>query len=101
MTVLREPGSAEGDKLGMHIISYSSTLIGRVRRATLQAEDLALSVGVEEVVRIRAAVADARGRLDLKSWERSAAGHMHLTWMVVCKSLEEHLKNPTFTKCSD
>ncbi len=101
MTVLTETGSAEGDNVGMHIISYSSSLIGRVCRATLQKETNASSAGVKEAVGIRATTADACGRLDLKSWERSAAGHMHLTWMVDCKSLEEYLKNPTFTACSD
>ncbi len=59
MTVLTELGSAEGDKLGRHIVSYSSSLIGRVCRATLEAEAHALSADVEEAVRVRAAIAHA------------------------------------------
>ncbi len=85
----------------MHIISYSLTLIRRVRRPTLQADTYVLSVGVEGVVRIRIAIADACGRHDMKSWERSAAKHMRVMWMVDCKSLAEYLNNPTFTNCGD
>ena len=69
----------------MYLIGYSSTIIGRVCRSTLQAETYALSDGVEESMRLRAALADAHG----------------VSLRTDCNSLSDHPRNPTFTKCSD
>ena len=44
---------------GCILIGYSSTITGRVCLSTLQAETYALSDGVEESMRLRAALADA------------------------------------------
>ena len=44
--------------MGVHLIGYSSTIIGKVCRSTLQAETYALSDGVEESMRLRAALAE-------------------------------------------
>ena len=60
MTFLTGPDSFEKN-MGVHLIGYSSTIIGRVCRSTLQAETYALSDGVEESMRLRAALADAHG----------------------------------------
>ena len=43
--------------MGVHLIGYSSTIIGRVCRSTLQAETYALSDGVEESMRLRPVLA--------------------------------------------
>ena len=34
-------------------------------------------------------------------WEYHAARFMRNVWMIDCNSLNDHLRNPTFTKCSD
>jgi len=89
------------DELKVHVISYASTLIKRVCRATLQAEAYSLQGGIEEGLRIRAAIADMFDKLVLKDWERSAGQFMKHTWLTDCCSLRDHLLNPTFARCSD
>ena len=83
------------------MIDYSSTIIDRICRATLQAETYALTAGVEEAIRIRAAVADAHQKLCLTRWEQSGAELMQNLWLVDCESLADHLHNDTFKRCSD
>ena len=61
MTFLTGPDSFSKDGMGVHLIGYSSTIIGRVCRSTLQAETYALTDGVEESMRLRPALADAHG----------------------------------------
>ena len=82
--------------MGVHLIGYSSMIIGRVCRSTLQAETYTLSDGVDESMRLRAALADAHG-----VFLRTAARFMRNVWMIDCNSLNDHLRNPTFTKCSN
>jgi hypothetical protein len=78
----------------IHPISWSSTVIKRVCRATLMAEAFAMIRGTEAGTRIRAAIVDAKGQLDLGNWEESAASHMGHVWMTDCDSLYEHLVSP-------
>jgi hypothetical protein len=85
----------------VYVIDYSSTMIDRVCRATMQAETYALTAGVEEAIRIRAALADAHGKLNITKWEQSGAEFMQNVWLVDANSLAEHLQNDTFKRCSD
>ena len=80
----------------VHLIGYSSTIIGRVCRSTLQAETYALSDGVEESMRLRAALADAHGVFLRTDWEYHTARFMRNVWMIDCNSLNDHLRNATF-----
>ena len=61
MNILTGPDSFGKNGMEVHLIGYSSTIIRRVCRSTLQAETCALSDGVEESMRLRAALADAHG----------------------------------------
>ena len=101
MTFLTGPGSFDKNGMGVHLIGYSSTIIGRVCRSTLQAETYALSDGVEESMRLRAALADAHGVFLRTDWEYHTARFMRNVWMIDCSSLNDDLRNPTFTRCSD
>ena len=102
MTLLTGPDSFDKKGMGVHLIGNSSTIIGRVCRSTLQAETYALSDGVEESMRLRAALADvAWCVLAYRLWEYNTARFMRNVWMIDCNSLNDHLRNPTFTKCSD
>ena len=101
MTFLIGPDSFDRNGMGVHLIGYFSTIIGRVCRSTLQAETYALSDGVEESMRLRAALADAHGVFLRTYWEYRIACFMRNVWMIDCNSLNDHLRNPTFTKCSD
>ena len=60
-----------------------------------------LSDAVEESMRLRAALADAHGVFLRTDWEYHTARFMRNVWMIDCNSLNDHLRNPTFTKCSD
>ena len=71
-------GFIDGDSDNVHPICLTSKVIRRVCKSTLQAETLACLWGVESGVRIRAAIADARGLLgqDRKirpDWEEASA----------------------------
>ena len=101
MTFLTGPDSFDKNGMEVHVIGYFSTIIGRVCRSTLQAETYALSDVVEESMRLRAALADAHGVFLLTDWEYHAARFMRNEWMIDCNSLNDNLRNPTFTKCSD
>ena len=85
----------------MHLIGYSSTITGGVCRSILQAETYALSDGVEESIDSVAALADAHGVFLRTDWEDHSAHFMRNVWMIDCNSLNDQLRNPTFTKCSD
>ena len=102
MTFLTGPDSFDKNGVEVHLmIGCSSTIIGRVCRSTLQAETYALSDGVEESLRLRAALADAHGVFLRTDWEYHTARFMRNVWMIDCNSLNDRLRNPTFTKCSD
>ena len=55
---------------------------------------MALTRGVEAGVRLRAAVVDMRGKLNLKDWEQSSSSQMGHVWFTDCDSLYEHLISP-------
>ena len=55
---------------------------------------MALTKGVEAGARLRAAIVDMRGRLNLKDWEQSSSSQMGHVWFTDCDSLYEHLITP-------
>ena len=75
----------------IHPISWSSTTIKRVCRSTLMAKTFAMIRGTESGARIRAAIADMMGDLDMRNWEESACASMGHVWMTDCDSLNVHL----------
>jgi hypothetical protein len=86
------PPSALNDEVStIHPISWSSTTINRACRSTLMAETFAMTKGTEAGARLRAAVVDAMGLLDIRNWEESAAAAMGHIWFTDCDSLYEHL----------
>jgi hypothetical protein len=80
----------------IHPISWSSTHIHRVCRSTLMAETFALNKAIEAGTRIRAAIVDMMGKLDIRNWEETAAQAMGHCWMTDCESLYEHLMSQRF-----
>jgi len=75
----------------IHPITWSSTTITRACRSTLMAETFAMTKGTEAGTRIRAAIVDAKGQLDIRNWEDSAANALGHIWFTDCDSLYEHL----------
>ena len=63
LQLLATPGQISGTECRFHLIGHASKTIKRVCRATLQAEAYGLTSGVEEGDRIRAAIAEMRGKL--------------------------------------
>ena len=50
---------------------------------------------------LRDALAGAHGVFLRTDWEYHTARVMRNVWMIDCNSLNDHLRNPTFTKCRD
>ena len=69
-------------------------MIRRVCRATLQAETMSLTKGVEYGARVRAIMVDLKGKFDMQNWEQSSSSQMGHVWMTDCDSLYEHLISP-------
>ena len=73
-------------------ISFSSTTIKRVCRATLQAEAYSLQAGMEAGDRIRALIAEMRGRVNnLVNWLEDSKKVVPHLQMSDCRSLTDHL----------
>lgn len=70
---------------GVHVVSFSSTVVRRIRRSTMQAEAYSLQAGVEKGDRVRAAVCDISNQLDNKHWERSASKFTKQVWFSDCR----------------
>ena len=66
-------------------------MIKRVCRSTMMAETFAMIKGTEAGARIRAAIVDMKGKLNMADWEGSSADVMGHVWMTDCDSLYEHL----------
>ena len=90
-----------GNKGHFHPIAWSSNVVRRVCRSTIQAEAYTLQSGIEDGDRIRAAVPDLHGKLSQQRWEASSAAFMKQLWLTDCKSLEETLLNPKCNTHSD
>jgi hypothetical protein len=85
----------------MYIVMYRSNLIGRICRSTMQAETYALSDGIEEATRLRAAITNFHHDLQIKTWVDTSAKHMKQLWISDCRSLVDHLHAAKFTKVTD
>jgi hypothetical protein len=55
------------------------------------AEAFAMIRGTEAGTRIRAAIVDMKGKLDMRNWEATASNAMGHVWMTDCESLYQHL----------
>ena len=103
LTVLASPNIWDDSQAEarMHVIGWKSSMIKRVCRSTMQAETQAMIAGTEEGSRIRAAVADMRGKVEKKRWEISSSKVMKHLWVTDCDSLKKYLTNPTAAGTED
>ncbi|CAE7832525.1 GIP [Symbiodinium sp. CCMP2592] len=101
MVFLTDGALWKGNKGSIHPILWTSNLVRRVCRSTIQAEAYTLQAGVEDGDVLRAAVTDIFGCLDMKRWEATSAKFVKQIWMTDCKSLELTLSNPKCNKHSD
>ena len=80
------PGNAlNAERMLIHPLSWSSTRIRRVCSNTLMAEAYAPSNAVERGLRIRAAIVDMRGQLNIRHWEETASAAMGHVWLTDCE----------------
>ena len=95
MILLVDPSIVHNPTAGCHIWSWRSLTDKRVCRATLQGEAHGLLSGTEAGDRLRAIIADLRGKLpDMKTWYQDSAKIMRHMWLSDCESLVSHMKNP-------
>ena len=91
IVTLASPTCLNEEVTHVHPIRWSSTRIKRVCRSTLMAETYSMSTGVEQGLRVRAAVCDMKLKLQHGDWETSSAENMAHVWITDCDSVYEHL----------
>ena len=91
----------EGTDIFFHVIGFTSTILRRVCRSTMQAETYNTQYAVESGDIVRAGIADLHGLLDHKQWEASAAAFIHAVWFTDCKSSHDALVAPVQGKSQD
>ena len=84
-----------------HVIGYTSSILRRVCRSTIQAETYNIQYAVESGDIIRAGIADMRGKLHPRDWEASAAAFMHAVRLTDSESASVALMRPGQGKMSD
>ena len=84
-------------------VSFSSTTIKRVCRATLQAEAYSMQASQETGDRIRALLVEMLGEIpeNMKGWEQISREKKPQLNMSDCLSLVSHLNAEILTKCQD
>lgn len=99
-TQLKRPDDGE---FTVYPLSFSSTTIKRVCRATLQCEAYSLQNSMETGDRFRALLVEMRGLIteDMKGWEEIAREHCPQLSLSDCMSLVKHLNSDMLSKCQD
>ena len=97
---LKNPEQTEFD---VYPISFSSTTIKRVCRATLQCETYALQHSMESGDRIRALLVEMTGKIPerMRNWEDICREQCPQLSMSDCMSLVKHLNAPIMARCQD
>ena len=96
---LTDPACSEYDVM---VVSFSSTTIKRVCRATLQAETYALQSAQESGDRIRAALAELYGNGSKGAdWDLRARMRVPHVCLTDCRSLADHLNTETPSRVQD
>ena len=94
MILLADPEIVDNDSARCHIWAWKSTTDKRVCRSTLQGEAHGMLSGTEMGDRLRAIIADCKGKIpDLRNWQEASVQHMRHIWLSDCGSLVSHLKN--------
>jgi hypothetical protein len=99
--VLASPSLRDQDVFDYHIMGWSSTIVRRVCRSTMQAETYSMSNSVEESDKFRAGFCDAIQKINPLKWEDQAAKRVQHVWLTDCKSLYDALLAPTMSKLAD
>jgi hypothetical protein len=95
------PGIEKEDSGFLHCIRYSSNLIKRVCRNTLQAATQALVSGVVCGPRLRARLAEVLGFTLRRDWESQSSVVVKRVWLTDCSSLVSHLTSNLIGKVKE
>ena len=90
-----------GTHVFFHVIGYTSSMLRRICRFTIQAETYNIQYAVESGDIIRAGIADMHGKLDHRNWEALAAAFMHAVWFADCESAIAAFMRPVQGNMSD
>ena len=101
LLMIASPNIISGEVLNYHLMNWSSTIIRRVSRSTVQAETYSMSYMVEEADRFRAGLVHAIFGFNPKKWEIESSSKMRMIWMTDCKSLHDALLKPVMGKLAD
>ena len=101
LLMLASPSILKGDDMRYHIISWSSTIIRRVCRSTMQAETYSMSNMIEEGDKFRAGLTDALHGISPKQWEKQASEALRMLWVTDCRSLHDSLRKSVMGKIAD
>lgn len=101
MVVLADPTLKTSHEGYFYPLQYSSNIIQRLCRSTMQAKTQALQCCVEEGWKIRAALSEIKGFPHDKNWETTSSKATEHLWLTDCKSLHDHLTTPVMGKVSD
>ena len=87
----------------VHFLEWSSKVLRRVCRSTLQAEAYSLTAAVESAGHVRALLAEARGPLPKgpELWDFAARAGRKLFWMTDCRSLHDTLVRTALARVLD
>ena len=96
--IFASPELVEGTDVFFHVLGYTSSVLRRVVRSTIQAETYNIQYAVESGDIIRAGLADIFGRLDHMDWEAIAAAFMHAEFFTDCESARAALMRPVHGK---
>ena len=88
----------EQEEFQFHLLSFSSNIIKRVCRSTMQAETYSMQLGVETTDALRASFADMHEQLEPDGWEDSASRFVKAAWLTDCKSAVTALQRPVLAK---
>ena len=94
----------ETGKGKIHLLQWSSTVIKRVCRSTLQAETLSVQLGSEDAERMRQLLYVVKNKATaLKRTENfiNAMDETVVSWYTDCRSLSDHLTNVNAAAVSD
>ena len=101
MPVLAHKDFLKGMERKLYPIAWQLTIVIRVCRSTLQAENYGMTAATEAGMQLRAMLVDARRLLDRRKWEACSRQQMQQLWLTDCKSLEDHLLTDSLSKTDD
>ena len=90
-----------GTNVFFHVIGFTSSILRRACRSTIEAETFNIQYAVEAGDIIGAGIADMHGMLDHMNWEASVAAFMHAVWFTDCESARAAFMRLVQGKISD